>query len=122
MPLERTWETIRIHLTDPTEWIEVKARLGRDDERRRTALLLRGQPIVNGRVQANDAGALLAEAPFATLITVAKSWNVKDPETGRVAELSEANLRALSDADLELLNAKFEELYAPPLSDDDAKN
>lgn len=121
MPLQRTWETVRIDLTTPGEWIEVKTKLGKDDERRRTALLLRGQPIVDGKVQGTDAGALLAEAPFATLIVVAKNWNVIDPETGRKAQLTEANLRALSDDDLELLNSRFEELYAEP-SEADLKN
>lgn len=122
MPLARTWEVERIALSSPGEWIEVKAKMGKDDERRRTSLLLRGQPIVDGRVVANDAGALLAEAPFATLIAVARNWNVIDPETGRKAQLTEANLRALSDEDMEIINARFEELYEPALPEEQAKN
>lgn len=123
MPLQRTSNTDleRIELSTPGEWIEVKRKMGKDDERRRTALMLRGQPVVDGNIQF-DAGVLMEEAPFATLFVVAKKWNVVDPETGRVASLNEANMRALSDEDMAIIKAKFEELYAPPLDEEQAKN
>lgn len=125
MPLQRTSDTDveRIPLTDPDEWIEVKRKLGKDDERRRTSMLLRGQMVRAGEsITVFDAGASLAFAPFATLFTVAKKWNVKDPETGRVAALTEGNMQALSDEDMALINAAFERLYAEPLSEEALKN
>lgn len=111
----------RIELSSPGEWIEVKRKMGKDDERRRSAIMLRGQPVVDGEIQF-DAGVLMEAAPFATLFVVAKKWNVVDPETGRVASLNEANMRALSDEDMAIIKAKFEELYAEPLTEDQAKN
>lgn len=126
MPLQRTWEVVRIELSTPGEWIEVKAKMGKDDERRRSSLMLRGQVLdpaeLAAGIQRFDAGAMVAEAPFATLITVAKDWNLVDPETGRKAPLTEANLRAISDEDLAILTAKFEELYPPELTEKQAKN
>ena len=125
MPLQRTSDTDveRIQLTDPDEWIEVKRKLGKDDERRRTSILLRGQTVKAGEsITEFDAGAVLAEAPFATLFVVAKKWNVRDPETTKVAPLTEANMRALSDEDMALINAAFERLYAEPLSEEALKN
>lgn len=116
-------DVVRIELSTPGEWVDVKRRMGVDDERRRNALMLRGQPLKpGGQLTELDAGALVAEAPFATLVVVARAWNVTDPETGKRAALTEENLRALSDEDLAIVQAKFEELYAPALTEEQGKN
>lgn len=123
MPLQRTWEVERVALSTPGEWIEIKRTLGKDDERQRSAILLRGQMVRSAESLTEfDAGAMIEAAPFATLLVAAKAWNVIDPETGRKAPLTEANLRALSNEDLALVNARMDELYAPPLTEDEAKN
>lgn len=123
MPLQRTWETVRIDLTTPGEWIEVKTKLGKDDERRRTALLLRGQRIRAGESLTEfDAAAMFDAAVFATIEVAAQAWSVRDPETNKVAELTPANIRALSDEDIAIISRKLEEMYTPPLSEDEAKN
>ena len=123
MPLQRTWEVERVALSTPGEWIEIKKKLGKDDERRRNGILLRGQTVRAGEtITEFDAGPMVEEAPFATLLVAAKAWNIIDPETGRKAPLTEANMRALSDEDLALVNTRMDELYAPPLTEDEAKN
>ena len=50
MPLRKTSDAdlVRIDLTTPGEWVEVKRRLGVDDERNVVRRMLRGQRIAPG--------------------------------------------------------------------------
>lgn len=125
MPLLKTSNTdlVRIDLTTPGEWVDVKRALGKDDERRRAAILLRGQAARPGeRIPALDLGILLERAAIATMMVVVKAWNLIDPDTLEVAAISEENLAALSDEDMALLKETFDELYPAQRSDDDRKN
>ncbi len=123
--LQRTSDTEleEIAITDgDTVW--VKRRLGKDDERRRTSLMLRGQMVERGRERLTefDAGALYDAAVFATFEVAIKKWTVKDPETNRVAEITAANIRALSDEDVKILGDALDALYPKPMTEDQAKN
>lgn len=125
MPLLKTsnTEVERIELSTPGEWVEVKRRMGKDDERREMSNRMRGQTIAPGsEITELDLGALNENAPFARLEAVLRNWNLIDPDTGRVAQVTAANIRALSDEDMGIISARMTELYAPPLSDDDRKN
>lgn len=125
MPLGKTSETDleRIDLSTPGEWVDVKRVLGVDDERQRVSLMLAGQRLAPGQMLADfDAGAMYGVAQFATLEVAIKRWSVLDPSTGRVAALSPANIRALTDDDLALITARLDVLYTPPRSEAEAKN
>lgn len=125
MPLLRTSDNDleRIQLTDPDEWVEVKRRLGKDDERERSRLINNARVLdAGGNPVGWETGTLVELATFATMQVAVKRWNVRDPETNRVAPLTARNLRALSDDDVALIQARFEEMYGEPLTDDDRKN
>lgn len=125
MPLLRTSnnDVERVALTDPDEWVEVKRKLGKDDERRITQMILRGQMVKVGEsLDTFDAGAAVDSAVFATMEVAIQKWSIIDPVTKRVAQLSSQNLRALSDEDVALISTALESLYAPEISDDDRKN
>lgn len=125
MPLQKTSNTdlVRIDLSTPGEWVDAKRKLGKDDERRRSMLILAGQRVEPGQVLTEyDLGPLLQAVTFATMEVAIRRWSITDEATGQPAALTAANLRALSDADLDLISAKFGEMYAPPRSDDETKN
>ena len=104
MPLLRTSDNDleRIQLTDPDEWVEVKRRLGKDDERERLRLINNARVLDAGGKPGGvgETGTLVELATFATMQVAVKRWNVRDPETNRVALLTARNLRALSDDDV----------------------
>lgn len=125
MPLLKTSNTdlVRVELSTPGEWVEVKRKLGKDDERRRSMLILAGQRVTAGQpLTEYDLGPLLQAVAFATMEVAIKQWSIVDAETGKPADLTAANLRALSDEDVALISAAFGEMYAPPRSDDETKN
>lgn len=125
MPLLRTSNTDleRIYLSDPTEWIDVKRKQGKDDERAIQRLINNARTLdAAGNVTGWETGTLIELASFATLEVVAKKWNVIDPETGRVAPLTGQALRALSDEDLAIVQARLEELYGEPKTEAELKN
>lgn len=116
-------DLVRIDLTDG-DWIEVKRSLGKDDERRRTAILLRGQkrsPTAAGEMEL-DVGALYDAAPFATLEVALKAWSLKNPVTNKVAAITPETIRAISDEDMEIINAEMEKRYGEPLTEEQEKN
>lgn len=124
--LQRTSDSdlVRVELTGG-DWARVKRRLGRDDERRRVRLTLRGQEVdAQSRtvLRVLDAGALYDEAVFATIEVALKEWSLIDPVTGEVAEITSASIRAMADEDVAVLSAALDELYESPLTEDQAKN
>ena len=124
--LQRTSDSdlVKVDLTDG-DWAMVKRRLGKDDERRRVRLTLRGQkvdPATRAVLGELDAGALYDEAVFATIEVALKEWSLVDPLTGEVAEITSESIRAMADEDLRLLGVALNDLYAPALTEDQAKN
>ncbi len=125
MPLLKTSNTdlARIELSTPGEWVEVKRKLGKDDERRRSMLILAGQRVTAGQALTEyDLGPLLQAVAFATMEVAIKAWSIVDALTGQLAELTPANLRALCDEDVAIIAEQFGELYTPQRSDDEVKN
>lgn len=124
--LQRTSDSdlVRVELSGG-DWARVKRRLGKDDERRRVRLTLRGQKVdpkarkVLGEL---DAGALYDEAVFATFEVALREWSIVDPLTGEIAEITSESIRAMADDDVKLLSVALNELYEPPLTEDQAKN
>lgn len=115
MPLLKTSdrELVRIDLPTPGEWVEVKAKLGRDDERAIQRRMFAGQMLKPGEgVDALDAGLLLDAATFATLEVAIKAWSFSEPVTPD-------NLRALDDASVETITNRLNELYPQPRTDDE---
>lgn len=118
MPLQKTSndDLVRVHLPAPGEWVDVKARLGRDDERARIARMLQGQKVRAGEaITEFDFGALYDFAVFATMEVAIKRWSFKDP-------LTPSNLRALDDDSVNAITAWFEEHYEQPRTEAAAKN
>lgn len=116
-------DLVRIDLTDG-DWIEVKRALGKDDERRRTRLMLSGQKtaLVPGAEIELDMGALYDSAAFATLEVVLKRWSLKDPVTNKVAPINRDTIRAIGDEDMTIIESELERLYGEPLTEEEAKN
>lgn len=117
MPLLKTSDRdlVRIDLPTPGEWVEVKARLGRDDEREIQRRMLRGQNVKPGEVpEAFDLGLILDAATFCTLEVAIKAWSFSEPVTAE-------NLRALDDASIDAINRRLNELY-PEQRTEAAKN
>lgn len=116
-------DLVRIDLTDG-DWIEVKRALGKDDERRRTSIMLRGQKstLEGAGDMEVDFGALFDTAPFATLEVALKHWSLKDPTTNRVAPITRTTIRAIGDEDMEIIAAELEKLYGEPLTEEQEKN
>lgn len=104
------------------EWVEVKRRLGKDDEREIVKRTLRGQRIAPGQsLSTFDVGAVVDGAGFALLEVVIKRWHICDQD-GEPLELTDENLRALDDETVNAIKASLDELYPSPRSDDDRKN
>ena len=125
MPLGKTRndDLVRIELSTPGEWIEVKRALGVADDRSRQAIALRGQKMAAGNeISDLDLGPLFEAAPFATMEVAIKRWSIADPTMGRTADLTPANIHALSNEDVAIINARLTELYPAPRSADEAKN
>lgn len=125
MPLGKTSNSdlVRIALTDPNEWVEVKQKIGVADERAIQAISLRGQRIAVGEaVTEVSLAALFESAPFATMEVAIKRWSITDPTTGREAALTVENIHSLSDADVAIISARLAELYPAPRGEEEKKD
>ncbi len=110
MPLLKTSDRdrVRIDLPTPGEWVEVKAKLGRDDERAIQIRMFSGQKLKPGA----GVDELDDAATSSTLEVAIKEWSFTEPLTAE-------NLRALDDASLEAINSFLNELYPKPRTDDE---
>lgn len=122
MPLNLTSDADleRIDLPAQGEWVSVKRKLGKDDEREITRRTLAGQMVSRAELThiadfEFDLGVAVDSATFATLEVAIKEWSFPEEITAR-------NIRALDDASLSAIKTKLEELYPGPRSDDDRKN
>lgn len=110
----------RVELTDG-DWVEVKRKLGKDDERERQRRMLRGVGLKGGKLDAADASVAF-EAVFCTFEVALKAWSLTDGDTGEVAPITPAAIRAMDDEDVKILALALNDLYEPPLTGAEAKN
>lgn len=118
MPLQKTDDRDLEHIDLPAEgeWVEVKRRLGKDDEREITRRMLLGQKVTPGQALDDwDAGEMHDRATFSTIEVALKKWSFTEP-------ITPANIRALDDDSLAVITAKLDELYPAPRTDDEVKN
>lgn len=125
MPLHKysNSDLVRIDLPAEGEWVEVKRKLGRDDERAIARKLLAGQAagtLAEG-LEGADAGALYDAAVFSTLEVAIKRWSFCD-ENGKPEPVTPSNIRALDDESLECINTRLDELYPKARSEEEQKN
>lgn len=120
MPLDHGDKTlVRIDLPEPGEWVEVKRKLGRDDERMSMQIMFTGQKkkLADGTPTFDelDVGPFLGVAEFAVMSVAIQKWSFPEP-------ITLANCQALDDASVECIKAKLEELYPAPRGESEAKN
>ena len=118
MPWLKTSDSdlVTISLPSEGEWVKVKAKLGRDDERSVTRLLLTGQRVEAGKtLETFDLGAIFEQAVFATFEVAIKAWSSALP-------ITPANIRSLDDESVQSIRAALEALYEKPRTDDESKN
>lgn len=118
MPLVKgnTKAVVRIELPADGEWVEVKEKLGNDDERAIRARMLTGQRVIPGEpVREIDAGAYYDFAVFATMEVAVVRWSFKEP-------VSPSNIRALDQASIDCIAERLDELYPAPLTEEQGKN
>lgn len=111
MPL-RKWAgtAARVELTTSGEWVEIKDRLGLDDER---AIQ---QRIMDGAAGLDEKGNMLFRpgtsqdlSTFAVLERAIVRWSFKE-------RITPESLRCLEDADVELIGKAIDKQYPKPLS------
>ena len=120
MPLDYGDKTLlRIDLPAPGEWVDVKSKLGRADERMSMQILFTGQKkkIADGTPTFDelDVGPFLGVADFAVMAVAIQRWSFPAP-------ITLANCQALDDASVECIKAKLEEMYPAPRGESEAKN
>mgnify|MGYP000984462481 CR=1 FL=1 len=116
MPLHKSSpDVVRIDLPHPGEWVEVKAKMGRGDQRAIAKRLLRGRKPgdMNG-LDSFDAGDLY-EAAFFTMEVVFTGWSFEEPVTPE-------NIRDLDDESVAVINERLQELYPQARDEDERKN
>lgn len=107
-----------IELPHPGEWVKVKRVLGNDDVHRRSRILLNSRSVAPGEsVEALEFGIgdMVDAARFATMEVAIKAWSFD-------AEITPRTIRALDDQSIDVITARFEELYPAERTDDDRKN
>lgn len=116
MPLLRTLDTDLETIPLPTdgEWVKVKRKMGRDDERAVTRLLLAGKPATAETRITIDA-AQLSDAVFCTMQVVLKEWSFAEA-------INADNIRALDDASVECIAGRIGELYESPRTEEATGN
>lgn len=109
---------VRIDLPTAGEWVEVKRKLGRDDERRSMQIMFTGQKkkINDGAPSFDelDIGPFLGVAAFAVMAVAIQRWSFDEPVTL-------ANCQALDDESVEAIKVRLEELYPVTLPDAEKK-
>ena len=110
---------VRIDLPAPGEWVEVKSKLGRGDERKSMEIMFTGQKkkINDGAPSFDelDIGPFLGVADFAVMAVAIQRWSFPEP-------ITLANCQALDDASVECIKANLEELYPGPRGESETKN
>jgi hypothetical protein len=123
MPLHLTADDdlVEIALITPGEWVRVKRALGRDEERaRQRAIGGAARVAPDGAFLGIDAGLAQDIATFSTLELAIKAWCFRD-RNGNPVPISARNIRALDDADLDIITARLDELYPAPRTEAEKK-
>lgn len=116
MPLiKSSSDLVRIDLPAEGEWVDVKATLGRNDQRAIARGMLRGRkPGDMQGLDEFDAGDLF-DAAFVAMEVVIKAWSFEEPITPE-------NIRSLDDDSVAVINERLGELYPQPRPEDERKN
>lgn len=112
MPLIKNVPTVRIDLSTPGEWVEVKSALSKGDQTRARVPSFRLE--VSRDSQNIDAAQALDAITFAALEVGIVSWSFDEKVTAE-------NIRALSVEDYDIITERCNELWSPR-SDDEVKN
>lgn len=118
MPLVSKTDAVRVDLSTPGEWVELKRRMSKGEQTRVQACGLKLKMTTNGSVMGVDADMdaeqVLDGVTFLALELGIVGWSF--PE-----ELTAENIRLLDPDDYEIIRVQADELWAPR-TDDERKN
>ena len=115
MPLILNPALVRLELTTPGEWVDLKERLSKGDQTKIQAAAFKVQAAISGARELDlDIALDYAASVFAGLEVGIVGWSFAEP-------LTPANIRGLAEEDYDLITTRANELWAPR-RDDEAKN
>jgi hypothetical protein len=122
---KRSNETVRIDLSTPGEWVDVRRALGIDQERAIQRALLNkaravGQVGDDGRFAIGQTyelpmGEMVDLSTFSTLEHAIVAWSFDEP-------VQPATIRLLDEPDVEIITKALNELYKPAPAAEERKN
>lgn len=114
MPLILKPETVRVELSCPGEWVEIKSRLSKGDTTKISAASFRLRAAIRDQADSFDVGLDYEASIFAGLEVGVVAWSFPEP-------LTPENLRGLSEEDYDIISRRANELWERR-SDDESKN
>lgn len=111
MPLVRDDDLVRIELTTPDEWVEVRRKLNAGELRRLAGVAAAARPLAEGSASPGEAASILDQLGFAGLEIGIRRWSFE-------VELTPENLRRLSQEDYDLISARCDELWRTRSTDE----
>ena len=114
MPLILKPETVRVPLSCPGEWVEIKSRLSKGDATKISAASFKLRAAIRDNAESYDVGLDYEASVFAGLEVGVVAWSFPEP-------LTPENLRGLSEEDYEIISRRANELWERR-SDDESKN
>lgn len=111
MPLVRDDDLVRVELSTPGEWVEVRRQLSAGELRRLAGVATAARPLVDGNVTIQEAAGLMDSLGFAGLEIGIRRWSFE-------AEVTPENIRRLSQDDYELVSERCDDLWKTRSSDE----
>lgn len=106
MPLTRSDDVLKVELSTPGEWAELRRRISAGEERRIAAAAVASQRLLDGTAAVADMEQIMLHLAFVGLEIGVVRWSFEEPVTPE-------NLRRLDPTDFDVLSERCNELWKP---------